>query len=89
MAAIIFLKNYVSCKLHLVHKTALNPLVERTTEAEHGLEGYFKSVYRWQLNFELAKNFSSIIKRPFERQYSTTGAKCEWKEKIFFTLCRV
>jgi hypothetical protein len=54
MAAINFLKNYVSCKLHLVHKTALNPLVERTTEAEHGLEGYFNSVYRWQLNFELA-----------------------------------
>ena len=54
MAAINFLKNYVPCKLHLLKKIALNPLVELTNEAEHGLECYFNSVYRWQLNFDLA-----------------------------------
>jgi len=41
----------------MYYESAINPLVERTTEAEHGFEGYFNSVYRYQLNFELAYIF--------------------------------
>ena len=84
----IFKKSYVTTKLHLVHKTALNLLVEQTAEAEHGFEVYYNYMYRWQLNFELSYSFSSLVKIPFRQQVTISGAECEWQEK-FYTISRV
>jgi hypothetical protein len=46
MTAICLKKNF----MYQPNLTAFNPLVERATEAEHGFEGRFNSIYRWQLS---------------------------------------
>jgi hypothetical protein len=76
----MFLKKcYVATKLHWVHTTALNPLPERTTEAERGLKGCLNPMYRWQLASTLSKRFSSMLKSPCRRQVTSSVVKCEWQ----------